>query len=397
MNKNQVKATLLLVMVFGISVTFGGEWVLFNKDTWRVTGGAAFDFGVKTRLTTNARVPYVSPFASGLTAEAAKEKAEKGTLVSPTKREYSSGAWIDTDDDTTGVHPDGKYTHYYHIPGKPGKVNAGSVFSLGEVPYAEVSSIGVDSGLAPHRTRDETYMPGLSVELSHGLYQAPEDKWGVNLAVGFNYFFRKNVYKSQSAWNSSSTVKAGAYESKVDAGDAYLSDDSFEDWNWGSDGVSSWYGCAADGTGAAGPINADGVYSVLAKSGERTDTSVGRMTLRGDYRNLEIMLALKPYYDVKDWLRIMGTIGAVVSRQQFDLRMSQAGNALSRGYKEDFHEWDVYGIAGLGIIFRHKDWTLGCDFLARFLDDDLKIDCPYANGSIERGRWMFRVMLGYEF
>jgi hypothetical protein len=41
--------------------------------------------------------------------------------------------------------------------------------------------------------------------------------------------------------------------------------------------------------------------------------------------------------------------------------------------------------------------TLGFDFLARFLDDSMKIRGRDVSGSIDRGHWTLRVYVGWEF
>lgn len=121
------------------------------------------------------------------------------------------------------------------------------------------------------------------------------------------------------------------------------------------------------------------------------------MHSHADYYNLELLFTLKPYYDVTDWFRVVGTVGFAVSRQELDLTTTLARDGAYRRYHREFSQWDVFGVAGLGAQFRYKDFTLGVDFIARFFDDDLAVDDPYVRGSVERSNWYLRVGLGYEF
>ena len=54
-------------------------------------------------------------------------------------------------------------------------------------------------------------------------------------------------------------------------------------------------------------------------------------------------------------------------------------------------------MGGLGGMFRYRGACLGFDFLARFLDDEIKIRGRDVRGAVDRGSWTFRVYAGYEF
>jgi len=116
--------------------------------------------------------------------------------------------------------------------------------------------------------------------------------------------------------------------------------------------------------------------------------------MRGDYEELEMIFALKPWYDLTDWFRVQATLGAAVSRAH--LKFGVSGTSPSTSHQR-FDEWSVYGVGGLGGMFRFEDFCLGFDFIARFLDNAMKIDGRDVHGTIDRGGWFFRVYVGYEF
>ena len=103
--------------------------------------------------------------------------------------------------------------------------------------------------------------------------------------------------------------------------------------------------------------------------------------------------AAKPFWDVADWFRVRGTLGVAVSRAHFKFDVD--GNGYSS--RQRFDDWSVYGVAGIGGMFRWNGLCLGVDVLARFLDDDVEIRGRDVRGTVDRAPWMLTVSLGYEF
>lgn len=388
---NLKSVVFVAAIAAAVSAYADWEWL---KNGWRVSGGATFDPGVNVRISGNQHEFYRTPFIVGDTRAAAEAKAN-GVAVSPTRKQYPNGAWIDMNDPGIAGDMPGK-TGYYKFPGRPGENNSGSVFSLGTARYAEVSVDGADAGSVSAYDSDRVGMPGFYVEVAHELYADQEYRWGVDFAFAFQYFIRKNAWRQDTSWKSSSRIDEGGYSASIDAGDVYAGDDPDEDWNW-RDGYYGSGDFSDDGfAGYAGPIDG-GAVSVNSFHGSRTDTSSGSMHSRADYDNMELLFTIRPYYDVTDWFRIVGTVGIAVSRQDLDVSTTVVRDGAVRHYGRDFSQWDVYGTAGLGAQFRYKDFTLGFDFLARFFDDDLAVRDPYLNGSVERSNWYLRVGLGYSF
>ena len=397
---NGIRNAVFFFVVALASSALADGWVFLSRQegTWRVSGGAVMDFGVRTRLRTNQRETYVSPFVSGGTAAQAEMSANG--IVHGTRRIYPNGAWIDMNDPGIAGDMPG-YTSHYSFPGAPGENNLGRVFSLGSAAYSEVSAYGTHAGSVSHYESDDSVVPGFGLEVARTLYCNDKYHFGVDLAFAFQYFFRRSVYRDSSSWSAGSTARSGAYSASVDTGDVYAGDDPNEDWNWrtGADG-SSFYGSgepSADGTyGYAGPING-GAVSISSTSSVRRDSAFGSMDSKADYENIEFMLLARPYYDVTSWLRVIGTIGLAVSRQELDFVSTMMRDGRSQDYSRTFDGWNVYGVAGLGAAAHYKGLMLGVDAFARFLDGDLDVDDRYVEGSVSRGTWVGRLTIGYSF
>lgn len=400
MNK-MIKNFVAFSLVALPTAALADGWVLFDREegTWRISGGAVLDFGVKTRLTSNQRETYASPYVQGDTAVQAEAKAN-GVSVSPTKKVYPNGAWIDTDDPGLMGDMPG-YTGYYYFPGAPGENNLGSSFSLGTAHFSEVSTFGERAGSVSHSESDKEVVPGFNVEVARTLYRVDDQGWGVDLAFAFQYFCRNKVFKDYSSWRSGSSVYEGSYSSSIDTGDVYAAD-PLEDSNWLRDANGSYYGYGsgeptADGTGGyAGPIDGGSVAVAYAHN-YRSDSAWGSMSSRADYENLELMFMVRPWYNVTDWLRVVGNLGVVVSRQELEFTATMMRNGLARGYSRDFDEWSVYGVGGLGAVVHYEGFTLGLDAFVRFLDDEMAVHDTYVHGDVERGTWVGRLSIGYEF
>lgn len=342
---------------------------------WRVSAGGVFNSPVKAKLGfRNMPSGVPSSFVPGLSRDEAR-RASQGTKDG-TRTTYSSGAWIDSSD----AHGDGKTTWNVYLP--EGTFE-GDSFRLGSAEYAEVVNLG--TGSSDGRHSDESAMPGVNIELSRNLHHDEEYGWGLDLAFGVMYFFQTDVFKADAA-SASAAYRTGRYETTIEA-----PDDVMDEWSWNEDGT---YG--AGSYEGPGPVFELG--DIDTRQIANPDVIGGSaISARGDYSELELILSLRPYYDVTDWFRLYATAGLVVSRGEFDLDLAVNQNGTGFYRSRDFSEWDVYGIAGLGGQFSYKDFTLGFDFLARFLQDDIDVNDRYVHGSVERGSWLFRVMLGYEF
>ena len=373
---------------------------------WRFSVGPVWDFGVKARGQLAPRQGYTSPFGpgEGLTRQQAIDKSlPDGTVVSGKRTDFASGAWIDADDP---VCPEGDLpdmTRFYSFPAATYQGNG--VFGLGTVGYSEADVFRPREGAYDRSISDDSSMVGINLELARNLYHSDEHGWGVDAAFGFQYFKRNGLLDLASRWFNGSSD--GRWGTRVKGLNLNGLNGRYSDFNWSEDG--SFYGSGGtkvapgryvDASGEdvyAGPISAT-LADIGGEDFYGSDASYGALYGDGDYENLEFLLLMRPYYDIYGWLRVFGTVGAVVSRQDLDFSLSvmRDGNVVSRT-GQDFSQWDVYGVAGAGLMLSYKDFTLSTEFLARFLDDDLTFKGDYVRGTVERGSWMFKLALGYEF
>ena len=267
----------------------------------------------------------------------------------------------------------------------PGTYDGHDHFIMGSASYAEVVTTE-GQGKIRYRDEDEGATPGINVELSRNLYHNEEYHFGVDVAFGVSYFFRNKIFRScQGYSNGTTTYKTGAYQTGILARP--------DPWSWNEDG--SYGGGTFEGPGPV--FSLGNIYTQQIANPDQVVTSGGAIDAYGDYHDLEMVLSIKPYYDIFEWWRIYGMVGVAVSRADFDLNMTVLSNGQVSRDCNDFVSWDVYGIAGLGTMVRWRDFCLGFDFEARFLDNEVEIKDRYVNGELTRGRWLFKLFLGYEF
>jgi len=379
---------------------------------WRVSAGAVYDSGVKTDMKFSPQQTYVSPYArtpGALTRQQAQEAAwgqKSGTRTTyVNKRKGNATAYVDTTDASSGYdvgHDAGKTTNY-SFPSEIWDEN--TAFELGYAEYEEIAVVQESAASMQSKDSDESAMPGVMVQVSRNLYHDDEYNWGVEAAFAFQYARRNNVTKSSSSWKiGSSTKSSGHYSSSYNAtGDlaellTYEGEDAayIHDFVWNKNAEGEFVG-AGGADGYATPIDLDDINNEWG-GGTESHVEYGSMEAKGDYENMELMLLLQPYYDICSWLSINATLGMVVSRQSMEMNFAMFRNGQT-DYRSnrDFSQWDVYGIAGLGMMVYYKDFTLSGDFLARFLDRDMDIKDKCYKGTVSRGDWMFRLALGYEF
>lgn len=381
-----MKTFKLLAFAFACVVALSavadeGARETFGK--WRIGVGGAFNGGVDARLgVRNAPVPL--PLSVPTAFPRSRDKA----------LERAAGHVYDGVGDVDGfIRPDseddGVFTTNWKLPETAYR---GEGEFLLDNAYSEILP-GTDVQAGGDSSRDATQF-GISAEVSRELWihdENDEHRWGVDFAAAFSYFFKRGVYRTAGNMRRTDTLREGSIQTPVEDADAMF----FYDMEWDSP-VDGMYGYGNYDVMAGGPalqfagIKDDEMSDVFAD----TLYSVSRgFSASGDYRELEMLFMFRPWYEITDWWRVFAQVGLGVSWGRFDTSFHSGG--LS--HDEDFSQWDCYGVAGLGTAFRYDDWTLGIDFLGRFLRDDLDVDGKYVKGSIERSNWGFRIMLGYEF
>lgn len=380
-----MKSLSFVVATFAVSSLFAG-WNLSPFSGWRVIGGVNYNSNLKTELNVSGgrALPYmVSPVRPDGVSKAEAEMVLQA-IGSGQRVDFSKGAFIDPDYAGKGMMPD--YTWNWYAPA--GSYSGGAMnFSY---DYVEVTS--VDVGNLAHSSKDESDIPGFTVEIQRNL--GSWGRFGLDMGLGFNYFKKNDVYKSSGEiYRRIDTVENGAYITSVEM------DQAMADWAQNPDGS---YGSGTyDGPGAMLPLLLGGqsAFSFSSKVNSiSTTTHSMYLNSSADYEEIELTVTAKPYYDITDYFRVVGTLGVVVSRGALDFDIAASSDSR-RLYSdsESFHKWDCYGIGGLGGMFHYGHISLGFDFLARFFDSDVEIDGRNVSGSIERSPWMFRVYAGFEF
>lgn len=359
-------------------------WAIFDGG-WRISAGGVYASPVKANLRF-APVRVTPP--QGRSPDAAKALAE-GDVRQFTKD--SPNAYV-TFANGSKINP-WDYSRELNDILEPGVDHFGQTWNawfprsavdgdslvLSSYDYAEVSGYSERDV----RASDDRGMPGVNVELARNLYHNEEYKFGVDLAFAVSYFFETDIF-SMNRQYAAGTVNKGVWETVMDA-PVGIKDP--EGWHNGGYGAGTYKG--------PGPVFNLGTMGV--RNVGRESSFYGRIHADGDYSQLDLMLLAKPYYDVFDWLRINGTVGLVVSRGEFSLHETITGTDYRQSRSRDYSEWDVHGIAGLGLQFSYDDWSLGCDFYARFLDDPVDVHDSYVHGEIEQSDWLMKVSLGYRF
>lgn len=343
---------------------------------WRIGVGAAFNCGVRARVgMRNLPLPrpYSVPFGSS--------KADAWDRANA--HVYDGGGFISPDSLDNGFA-----TENWRLP--VADYHGNGVFDLGNA-YQEV--LGSSFSRSVGDSSDAEMQYGLSVEVSRELWihdENDEHRWGVDFAAAFSYFFRRDIYDAQGAVTRTDSVRDGDIRTPVDDPDAMWrydhgldlpTDGMYGHGNFDCDFSSPALGwdMISPSVDIGGPIR-----SIVSSCGYNAS---------GDYRELEMLFMLRPWYEIKDWWRVFGELGVGVSWGKFETSFDGGGIHAD----EDFAQWDCYGVAGLGTAFRYGHWDLGIDFLGRFWRDDLEVEGRYARGAIERADWGFRVMLSYSF
>lgn len=377
-----------LICAFGIvavSSAFAG-WNLNLSSGWRIVGGANCNSGLRTDLNVSGAraLPNMPAFVRPAGATKAEAEAASKAVLDGQRVDLPNGGFIDPDYAGREALPD--MTWNWRAPA--GSYTDGAMnFSY---DYVEVSSIASGGLVAGSGTEHD--IPGFNIEIQRNLGQWGD--FGLDLGFGFNYFRRTNVHKASGAvYRRTDTVERGSYTSSV------AMDPTWADMARNPDGS---YGAGSyDGPGALLPLvsGGGGAFSFGSRlNGLSSTTHTLYLDTAADYEEIELTLTAKPYYEITDWFRVVGTLGIAVSRGQLDFDMLALSDG-SRVYAdaERFRQWDCYGLGGLGGLFHAWNMCLGFDFLARFLDRDIKVDGRNVSGSVERSPWMFRVYAGFEF
>ena len=355
-----------------------------SRAAWRFTAGPAMGGHLKSSLQLRSDriapaldfAPYARGGVSRRSVQTVGDKIGSGRIdVS------EDGVYFIDPNDYAGVPGE---TVNWRLPAESFHRDSFSV----ENAYYESSH---SSSTYPLRDTDKFEDVGLSLSLERELWG--NGRFGVDLGLMFSWFEKDDAFElSGTVASASATSKAGRYVTEIAMDAEVVSDPWFAPNEDGSYGSGSFYG--------PGPLMSLGenVSRHWTTDSSRSKSASLLVKSSGDYDSEELALLVRPWFDVTDWFRLVGSVGVGVSRAAFDFTIDGYSNG-KRPYhdSEKFDDWDVYGLAGAGLLFHYDGYCLGCDFFARFFDDDLDVDGRSVQGEIRREEWTLRAYLGYEF
>ena len=336
---------------------------------WRLSAGGCFGFGLKTKLGFSVPRQMYATTPTSLALGSPSDIAAR--LASGQRVSFLGGAYIEP----TGGN---QYTQNWRFPESSVDRSTGAVtFESTQLSAAEIAGSG----------SEDDFAYGASFELARTLY-AHEDGFGVDLAVGFSWMRRNNCFKASSSggyMDHSTYVYTPSHGNmnQVVLTSPYLAP---ENGYYGA-GTTSGMGAMLDwsdfGPNTIEQTSTPGSYSISAS---------------GDYEEWDILLLLKPWWEVTDFWRLTGTVGVGVARSEFESVVSATfGNGGAYSSRKTFDEWRGYGVAGLGTVFRCWRLDISLDVLARFGQDDMTVKSEALSGKIERPDLVLCAAVGFEF
>ena len=370
-----------------------GEGDGFNtswRSGWRFTAGGAMDCGLRVRGGVRSGgawrralsgVEGSRPVQGGSRADAQAAGDAYGGF-SGGRVDFPNGAFIDPVD----AAGSGTETWNWYIPA--GALGAGGTMTI-STPYLEESaseSFGYVGG------GDNGCAAGLSLGLDREIWR--HGAFGVDVGGIFSYFRKDGFFKAGGrAYARTESSVSGAYETDVTISPTTINDPWAQNPD-GSYGAGSFYGPGPTLDLGGGDV---AVSHRWVMESVASGTSSYSLWAKGDYSEMEFILAAKPWWEPVDWFRVQGTIGVAVARTHAAFEVSGAGVGEAYSGRQRFDDWSVHGVGGIGGMFRCERALLGFDFLARFLDDSMKIRGRDVSGGIDRGHWTLRVYVGWEF
>ena len=372
-------AVVVAVSAFAESGSFNTSWT----EGWRVTAGGAMNGNMRTKLGVRhdgawrQALPAREPLPSGSTRAEAQAAGDAYGNFGEGRVDYPNGGFIDPE--SSRAEPG---TWNWHFP-------AGSFDNGGRITvvnsYAEGSFSESSSRVSG---KDDDFAAGFSTGVERELWR--KGGFGADLGFGLSYFRNSGFFKAGgAAYTRTQSGSSGDYVTDI----AFNPDVIGDPWAQNPDGS---YGAGTyDGPGpvldlGGGDLTVSHRWANISSSSR---SSSYYLHAEGDYEDIEMTFAVKPFWDVTDWLRLRGTLGVAVSRTHFTFDVDGQGYSS----RQRFDDWAVYGVGGLGGMLRWENFCLGVDFIARFLDDDIEIRGRDVRGSVERAPWMLTVYAGYEF
>ena len=381
------------------------------RGKWRVNVGASAMGAIRPKMGMNgARMRQLGGFGAQLFRNAAAVSggrtrseafAEGSGAAHGGVRKFDGGAWFDPVDSGTANDPDYSWNWRLHDPSAADRARRGKAF-VERTAYDETTETVSFSGDDSFRGHDggEDFLPGLNAEVACELFRADGRRpWGVDLAAAISCHFQRKVWKdggeAASAYVERREEK-GYWEWWNDShGEAQYVLDHYRDTQF-RDGM--WGAGSFEGPGAELAVSPWRFEDVPTASETWTASHSLRWHGDGDYREYAVDFVVRPWWEPCDRLRLFGSVGAELSRREFDWSVSLTGTDGSRFHERgEADDWRVLGLLGGGMSARLFGFVVSGEALWRFGGDDLDVSGRTVNGRIGHGDWGARLSLGYEF
>lgn len=359
--------------------SYGGN----SDSAWKLTLGVGVNTGMKAKLGFDA-ARAVSLSSGNATKGGRPQKAAvkegKSYEVGSGRTSFPNGGYIDAND---SANVEGETWNWY-IPA--GEIGSDGTMSRAS-PYSTVRSKDAYSEV---NQEEDGAQAGLSLGLDLGLLQSPGA--GLDVGLGVNWFQDSSFANFEGVvWQRTETKTSGTYVTDVRFNQELLADP----WTQNSDG--SYGSGTADGPGPVLTLDED-VSTSHHWSGGKSSTQTKSITMRaeGSYEEIELSLALKPYWEPAESFRLQGIIGVAAAYACFDFDVRATGGISDYSSNEKFSEWDVYGLAGAGAIVHSGMLCFGVDVVARLFANDIELAGKDIRGKVERAPVLVRMYIGIE-
>ncbi len=374
-----MKKNLFVFVVLAVSSVAWAE-----GNGWRLTVGGRMRFGIDSSLRLNGGFVRSSAYATPSAPSSAevldklKEDSATGTRI-----EFGDKDFIDFND-AAGIP--GETVNWWIEDGASALKGTTLTFSA---PYVDQTVLETHSAL--HAGEVDDYTAGASVDFVRTLWQ--NDRFGVDLSVGFSWFDDVDILKSSGCvYRRSVTETSGSINSSIQTSFDIDEPDILNPD--GSIGCGNPYG--------PGPVlTVPGSSLTFNKmDGKVTvDTTELWMSARGKMSIIEAQLAVEPFVRVWDSLYLRGKVGVAMIATDVSIKgsVSENGRTMWSG-SDDTHDLTFAGVLGLSAAYYFTDNFFvqgGVEMLLGV--DETDIDGEFVNGSVGVGTFGCSVALGFAF
>lgn len=337
--------------------------------SWRLSVGGVMGFGVKASGRSNfSRFFQTSKPISG------------GAVRPGNDYEFDNGAYIHAGES--------KMTFGPSVGTRNWSISASDTsFENGE-RWLNFSNTQLGGGGVAGAALDEDGTSfGVSAELARTLIEM-ESGFGLDVGVGLSWMRAGNIIDASSV----GTYNRQTYSYHPTNGTP-LSDPNYN----GLNGVLSGL-IIPDGPSGAYVFYDDNFLGGGNKWDNSKSSGFYSTHANGDYQEVELSLVLRPWYEITDWWRVNGTIGAGLGYGIFDLETgAMFGSKGAYRMSDTANKIGFYGLVGGGTTFRLGRFDLSGEVLVRLFQDDIEVSNAYTCYTLEKPDFVVRVAVGMQF